>query len=50
METWAEMFFIQAWSEENLLFDLNLHIKIQNLYERILKMQALIGLKKHISA
>ena len=27
METSAEMFFIPAWSEETLLFDLNLHNK-----------------------
>ena len=27
METSAKIFFLQAWSEESLLFDLNLHIK-----------------------
>ena len=27
IETSAEIFFIPAWSEESLLFDLNLHIK-----------------------
>ena len=52
METSAETFFLPARSEETLLFDLNLHIKnsVPNLYERTLKRQALIGLKKYISA
>ena len=52
METSAEIFFMPEWSEETLLFDLNLHIKksLPCLYERILKMQALIGLEKDISA
>ena len=48
METLPEIFFIPGWSEETLLLDLNLHIT--NLYEGILKMQALIGLKQHINA
>ena len=50
METSPEIFFIPACSEETLLFDLNLFKKFTNLYERILKMQASIGLKRHISA
>ena len=49
METSAEIFFTQAWSEEILLFDLYVHIKFTKLHERIIKMQVLIGLKKHIS-
>ena len=48
METSAETFFVPAWSEETFLFDLDLHVKkFPNLYERILKMQALIGLKAY---
>ena len=31
METSAEIFFIQAWSEESLLFDRYLHIKIHQI-------------------
>ena len=52
LKTSAEIFFIPARSEETFLFYLNLHIKssVPNLYERILRMLALIGLKKHISA
>ena len=34
METSAEIFFIPAWSEETLLFDLNLHIKNSLLYTK----------------
>ena len=34
METSAETFFIQAWSEESLLFDLNLHIKIHQFVRK----------------
>ena len=34
METSAEIFFIQAWSEESFLFDLYLHIKIQKFVRK----------------